>query len=297
MKKTLALVTALALGASAFGQTPVKDNYLFNHWSIGGGIITDLNLTVATTVTPNIQLRLVYDSYSHAVAIGNVFTKDIPEVGQINPYIHSFPVGDEGIHSNGLNIDNVVVTGKLNTGNLNLLMDFFPGKGAFHFTGGLILDLSGNIATISGVPTNKTGQPTMQDSDRGKKEAAGITTDLDGNVNVKVAYGLGTVRPYLGIGFGRAVDVKRRVSVNFDLGVAYIGGVHVYGENYMVDYPHLTKVELNQAWIDNPENRIDDKTLRETLGEDYDETVKWLNLANSFPVLPYARLTVNVRLF
>jgi hypothetical protein len=297
MKKTHALVTALALSVSAFAQAPKEDNYLFNHWSVGAGFLFDLNGQVATTITPNLQLRLVYDSYSHFLWIGNMFTKDIAEVGSLTPYVHSFPVGDNGVHTNGINIDDIVVTGKLNTANLNLLLDYFPGKSSFHFTGGLILDMSGNLATLSGVPTNKTGEPTMQPSDRGKKEIAGLTTDLDGNVNIRAAYGLSTVRPYLGIGFGRPVDVRKRVTVNFDLGVAYIGGVHVYGESYMDNYPNCTSVELNEAWINDPRNEIDGKTLREEMGEDYDEIVKYINLANKFPVLPYARLTINCRLF
>lgn len=297
MKKTLALVTALAFSAGAFAQTPTEDNYLFNHWSIGAGVITDMNFQVATTVTPHLQLRLVYDTYGHLVAVANMFTKDMPNVGSLTPFTHSFPVGDNGVHSNGINIDDVVVSGKMKSADLNLLVDYFPGKGSFHFTGGIILDMSGDIVSVSGTPTNKTGEPTMQPSDRGKKEIAGITTDLDGNVNLKAAYGLARVRPYLGIGFGRPVNVKKRVSVNFDLGVAYIGGIHAYAQNYMVDYPNATAVELNQAWIDNPENRIDDQTLKEMMGDSYGETVKWLNFTNSFPVLPYARLTLHVRLF
>ena len=297
MKKTLAILTALAVSAfcvNAYAQIPEQDNQLFNHWSVGVGPIFDLNAQVATTITPNLQLRVVFDTYNHYLKIGNIFTEKMEEVGSLTPFVHSFPVD---VHQNGLDIDEVKVTGNLKSGDLSFLLDFFPGQGNFHLTGGLVMDLSGNLVTATGVPANKSGQPTMQPSDRGKKAIAGITTDLDGNINLQAAYGLSTVRPYLGIGFGRAVDVKKRVSVNFDLGVAYIGGVHLYAENYMVNYPDPMKVELNEAWMNDPENTIDGKTIREYMGKDYDEAVKWLNFANKFPVLPYARLTINCRLF
>ena len=297
MKKTLTLLTALILGVSAYAQAPEQeDNQLFNHWSVGVGLLEDLHFQVAGTITPNLQVRLVYNTFQPYIGIIDAFTKKNPDIGSINPFTKRVDLPDGGIHQNGLNIDYLDLTAKYKSSSLNLLLDYFPSKtGSFHFTGGLIVDLSPNMLTASGVPGNNSGQPAVPSSDYGKKEIAGLTTDLDGNINLRASYGLKTVRPYLGIGFGRAVDLQKRVRVTVDLGVAYIGGLHVYGESYLDNYPNAQDVELNEAWMTN--TSIDGKTIKEHMGTDANDVIKYTNLANSFPVLPCARFTINCRLF
>ncbi|MBR5431021.1 MAG: hypothetical protein IK119_01405, partial [Bacteroidales bacterium] len=84
---------------------------------------------------------------------------------------------------------------------------------------------------------------------------------------------------------------------NFDLGVAYVGGVHVVAKNYYKNImenpenPTPVDVELNKAWIDaNPD-------IKDAMGADYDSITKIMNLANSFPIEPFIRFTLSVRLF
>jgi len=302
MKKTLTLVTVMALSlfsVNAFAQQHAEDcgedNYLFNHWSVGIGILEDLHIQVAGTITPDLQVRMVYNTLHPYLAIADNIVKKNTELNGINPLHETFDLGD-GIHTNGINIDKIDFTGSFKSRELNLLVDYFPSKkSSFHFTGGLILDLSPNMLKGTGTPLDENGEPGLQSSDYGTKEFAGITTDLEGNINMKACYGLKTVRPYVGIGFGRAVNTNKRVSVNFDLGVAYIGGLHVYAENYMIDYPNKIDVELNEDWAVN--NKINGKTIKETMGEEGEEFFKYTKTGNSFPVLPYLRFTINYRLF
>ncbi len=302
MKKTLTLVTMLALSlfsVNAYAQHHAEydgeDNYLFNHWSVGVGILEDIHFQVAGTITPNLQVRLVYNTLHPYISIADNIVQKHTELNGINPLHETFDLGD-GIHTNGINIDKIDFTGSFKSRELNLLVDYFPSKkSSFHVTGGLILDLTPNMFAGTGTPLSNDGQPALQPSDYGTKEFIGITTDLEGKVNGKVCYGLSTVRPYVGIGFGRAVNTNKRVTVGLDLGVAYTGGLHAYAENYMVDYPNKIDVELNEEWTIN--NEINGKTIKEHMGKDADKYIKYVNFANKFPILPYLRFTINCRLF
>ena len=297
MKKTTAILAALAItlfSVNASAQAPQKDNQLFNHWSVGLGILEDFHVQVAGTILPNLQVRVLYSTLTPYVGIANAATKK--SLGGINPYRTDIPVGDNGVHQNGLNIDKINLEAKLHSREIQLMVDFFPSKVSnFHLTGGVIFDITPNIVTASGTPVSNDGSAALQPSDMGQKEIAGITTDLNGVINLRAAYGLPTVRPYIGFGFGRPVDVEKRVSVNFDLGIAVIGGLHVYGENYMTNYPEPTTVELNSQWLNTAQ--VNGKSIAESMGSQSAKIAEYLDMANSFPILPYARIAVNVRLF
>ena len=75
------------------------------------------------------------------------------------------------------------------------------------------------------------------------------------------------------------------------MGVAFIGGAHLYSYDYSSG--SRVPVELNEAWINDPNNA----ELKANLGDSVNDIVPKLRMANNFPVMPYLRLTVNVRLF
>lgn len=290
MKKTLAIVTALVLCTQAFAQAP-KENVLFKHWSVGAGIglpLDGLNIQVATTILPNLQGRILYTDFSPVVSIADPIVQRMAGFG-IKPF--QYTITDINYHDKGLNIDEADLEGTVQQRDLSLLVDFFPGNGGFHLTGGVMFSMTPKLVTATGTPKSTNGKPVFEDeSDKGGTEFYGISTDKEGKVHAAVQYGTG-VKPYLGIGFGRPVSLKHRVGVNFDMGVAYIGGVHVMSKTYYKN-PDGKDVELNKAWIDsNPD-------LKDNIPADtYKQVEKWLPFANSFPVLPYLRFTINVRLF
>lgn len=138
---------------------------------------------------------------------------------------------------------------------------------------------------------NAQGGPAIDPSNYANTEIFGVTTDPEGKLHLDVKYGLQRIQPYLGVGFGRPVDVNGRVGFNFDLGVAYVGGVHVMAKSYFDNPEKPVDVELNKAWIDaNPD-------IKDAMGADYDSITKYMNLANSFPIEPFIRFTLSVRLF
>lgn len=288
MKKTTALVAALAVSlfsVNAFAQKSESQNesFFFNHWSVGVGLLEDFHIQAATTILPNLQLRVLYSTLHPYVGVADTFLKKNPNIGTINPFHYSFPVGYKG---NGMQIDNIDLDAQLLSREINLFLDFFPSEiSSIRFTGGVIIDLTPRIINATGTPN-----PALSQADR-DKEFFGISADPQGLVHMYATYGLKTIRPYLGIGFGRPVDVQKRVSVNFDLGVAYINGLHIYSESYFDDPNNPKPVELNEKWFN------DYPDAKNALGSSADKIIEYIGMANSFPVLPYARLTLNVRLF
>lgn len=297
MKKVLAIASAVALTLASFNaqaQIADQENVLFNHWSIGVGFgfSEGVQITAGTTILPNLQGRIVYNTLSPIVAIANpIVAKFAPEYS-INPVQATFQVG---VHQTSprIDVDEVNVNGNIHDRSLALLADFFPSKkSSFHITGGVMFNIHPQLVSLTATLVNKSSsEPAVDPSNYANTEFFGITTDPEGKVHLGVQSGLNVVQPYLGIGFGRAVSLKSRVSFNFDLGVTYIGGFHLMSKNYYNDPQKPVNVELNQAWIDaNPD-------IKENLKENYDTTVKYLNMVNGFPVQPYMRFTLAVRLF
>lgn len=283
MKKAFAILAALAISfisVSAYAQEQKKDNYLFNHWSIGVGVLEDFHIQVAGTILPNLQVRVMYNTSQPYIGLASAVLKNVPDVGAIDPFQKSIPVN---INQNGIKIDNLDVWAKLNSHELRFLVDFFPiRRSSFHVTGGLIVDLTPHLLQATATPN-----PPLSQADR-DKELYGISTDPNGVIHMYADYGLKAVRPYVGIGFGKPVNLEKRVSVSVDMGLAYIGGLHVYSQSYFNDPNKPVEVELNEAWV----NKYPD--IKDNIGA---EAPKYINIANNFPVLPYIRFAVNVRLF
>lgn len=297
MKKVLAIASAVALTLASFNaqaQIADQENVLFNHWSIGVGFgfTEGIQITAGTTILPNLQGRIVYNTLSPVVAIANpIVAKFAPEYG-VNPISATIAVG---IHETSprIDVDEVNVNGNIHDRSLALLADFFPSKkSSFHITGGVMFNIHPQLVSLTATLVNKSSsEPAIDPSNYANTEFFGITTDPEGKVHVGVQSGLNVVQPYLGIGFGRPVSLNSRVSFNFDLGVTYIGGFHLVSRNYYENPEKPVNVELNQAWIDaNPD-------IKENMKDNYDTVTKYLNMVNGFPVQPYMRFTLAVRLF
>ncbi len=297
MKKVLAIASAVALTLASFNaqaQVADQENVLFNHWSIGVGFgfTEGIQITAGTTILPNLQGRIVYNTLSPVVAIANpIVAKFAPEYG-VNPISATIAVG---IHETSprIDVDEVNVNGNIHDRSLALLADFFPSKkSSFHITGGVMFNIHPQLVSLTATLVNKSSsEPAIDPSNYANTEFFGITTDPEGKVHLGLQSGLNVVQPYLGIGFGRPVSLKSRVSFNFDLGVTYIGGFHLVSRNYYENPEKPVNVELNQAWIDaNPD-------IKENMKDNYDTVTKYLNMVNGFPVQPYMRFTLAVRLF
>ena len=154
-----------------------------------------------------------------AAPIGNMFA--VRAGMSIWPRITYKTDVDPGTNSKSfiLNKDGKIdVEGKANVTDFKLLLDYYPfKKSSFHVTAGAF------IGTPKVVTVYNSGQ-FLQKDEWGK---AGIqhgdykiASDENGNINLDVK--VHSFKPYLGVGFGRAIP-RKRVGVTFDLGVQFWG--------------------------------------------------------------------------
>lgn len=113
--------------------------------------------------------------------------------------------------------------GELNFTNGNVLVDFHPTNGIFHLTAGVFI--GANKLKAKGFLADHDGNPA--------KLKEGVTEwpylDFDGHrltlddANLDATLQLGkTIKPYFGLGVGRAI-ANKRVAFKFELGMIYQG--------------------------------------------------------------------------
>lgn len=279
MKKTLAVLVALAVSVAAFAQVK-NQNVLFKHVSLGVGIGDDLHAEVATTLTPWLQMRVMYSTLMPYVSLASPLADKLMPGATLSP-LH-VPV-NVNYKSAEINIDRVDIDGSINWHDINLLFDLYPARNSvFHFTVGAMFGLAPKMLVAEGKPT-----PALNQADWTTTRFMGVTTNKQGNIDIEARFAMSSVKPYVGIGFGRPVTKNNAVGVNFDLGVAYIGGIHIYSKDYYQNPDAPVDVEINSAWV-NSEPKVKEQVGAYT---------QYIDFVNSLPVLPVMRITLNVRLF
>ena len=293
MKKTLSFLISVALCTSmAFAQ----DTQMFNHLAVGGSIdlgTGNLGISFAMPIGPHFQVRLGYQSATPGIAMVSAIASSPKLLGQkLNPM--DITVKDINFHQNGVNIDEVHLTGAWHSRSIDLLFDYFPNKnGIFHITAGAYFSIHPSLVHVDGELKSNNGPVFVDESDKGKTSIYGITTDAEGKIHADVAYKLNVVKPYVGVGWGRTVKTTGSiVNFNFDMGLLFIGGMQLSSYNYQSGKPE--KVVLNTAWADQyPE--IKDK-LVETSFQGIN-AYQVLDALGKIPVAGVLRLNLNFRLF
>jgi hypothetical protein len=107
------------------------------------------------------------------------------------------------------NTDDVDYDFKLKMATVDALVDYFPMKGAFRVSGGLVYN--GNKIDVSGRPTG--GTYTLN----GNVYPASAVGSLNGEVDFR------KVAPYLGIGWGNAVAADKGWGLSSDFGILFQG--------------------------------------------------------------------------
>ena len=213
----MALAVVLLCGfPKAMAQS---DKNLFNHLSVGLSVGTDglIGFDVATPIGNYVQARLgmsIMPEFSYSTDVDYW-------------YEH---------HSKQGNVD---VKGKLHKSDFKLLFDFFPFKSlTFHFTTGFF---AGGEKLVS--IKNTEIPPGV-----GPGDGLVIGKYLVGFDDEGIARGevrVNGFKPYLGIGFGRAVP-KKRISVMCDLGVQFWGKPAVYGyDSYESKWTKITSEDVD----------------------------------------------------
>lgn len=265
MKKTFSLIIAVAV--SLMGMTArAQDTQIANHLAVGVTMGLDgVGLEVALPMTPYVQFRTGYSlfpyTYSRNVNFGQLeiggTTRDLSQTG----LKATLWKGGEG----------------------KLLADIYPGKKTgFHFTVGAyigpgkFLHADADFSkALSPSEYATLGITYGQGADK-----ISISTDSKGFVHADVMAGI--VRPYVGLGFGRAIKPGSRVRVSFDMGVLITGGIKLQSYNYLRNEKGDPAVITSRQLVDSDGKQVDDG---------------WVDKICGIPVLPMMKLNVFVRLF
>ncbi|MBP5506131.1 MAG: hypothetical protein J6X89_08560 [Bacteroidales bacterium] len=291
MKKLgIILLAALMLPVTAFSQ---DDAFFFNH--LGVGVTAGLDGfggEVGVTVNRNIQIRLGY-------SFSQLSTKNVPSYLQqpygqyVAPYL-SFPtesLPDDIKESfkipDGSSLD---LGGRTGTSQFKLLVDLYPSKTSlFHFTVGAF---TGDSHLIDVWTEPLPCDPAEYNNAYIVLGGERVGTDKNGQIKADVRmagmdYIWEGLKPYVGIGFGRAVP-RGRVSLGLDLGALYNpAGFKVYTYNLDGEDVEITT----------------DVVIRDIAGWDDAEVAKHqdiidqVNKYKSFGWFPMTRLRLNVRIF
>ena len=163
-------------------------------------------------------------------------------------------------YKNHGNTEQTEVEGKLKMGTLNMLLDIYPAPSStFHFTTGFYYGTSDEIVTAENT------KPVLGVD--GGLEIGDYIVGFDSEGYAKASIDVARFRPYVGLGFGRAVP-RKRFAFNFDLGVQFWGTPKVY-ENQTGTKQQLTK---------------------ENTGTDAGEVLKYISKVTVYPVINF-RLT------
>ena len=234
MKKAILLCLAACLFSANAGAQ------VFDHLSVGAALGTDgISIELAAPIGNHVDVRAGYGAALGLIGY-TVSGIQIPE----HP-------GDA--HSASVNVPLKI---NLGMNDARLLFNIYPSatKG-FHFTVGAYLG-SPCFArgTLTGMPSDYNSMGFDVDGYLVKARNGELVAEL-------CAPGLGgpsfAVKPYVGIGFGRAVDPDRRVSFSFDLGAQYQGNPGLWADGEGVT-GRVQKVQLTREQIQETADKIDE---------------------------------------
>jgi len=258
MKKQV-LMTLLALLSlqGIHAQSRYESYGLFDHLGVGVSLGTDgIGFDLAAPITDYAALRAGVSFWPKVK-----YTNDI-KINDNNPLI----------------ADHVDLEAKLNIFNFKLLADVYPFKGSsFHVTAGAFIgkkELASayNTSTFIKDPS-KYGRLGLKLGDYR------ITTDQAGNIKADAT--VNSFKPYVGVGLGRAVPKKSRVSVSCDFGVMFWGKPKV-GAMTRDDWGNETYHQFKHTELDE----YDDEDLKDAL-----------EIAEKISVFPVLNIRLSGRIF
>ena len=259
--KKIVILTVLSLflaGITAYGQG------FFNHMSLGIGAGTDgPTLQIAMPIGNHFSIRAA-GSYLPLI---NVYTKEINSSDFPQKIKDAYNM-EEG-QSVGLNLGIKTLEGKM-------LFDYYPSKyKSFHITAGVHV---GNSDIFNLTTTSLPMDPSNYAKDFVMIDGHRVGTDANGKLHAGIA--TAKVKPYIGIGWGRAIP-KNRVNCFFDFGSIFWG------------HPTPSAVDLDGKTVKMPA-----EVVKNDLGVEEDSAIyKGVKIGGKVIAAPILRLGINVKLF
>lgn len=217
MKKNILLIAVMLGFATVGANAQSKDSNLFNHLAIGVTAgTTGIGFDAAMPIGNYVYVRAGVD-FMPNIKINTDLDIDAPDISQ---YTTQYEIPEE-----------IEVEGKIGFTNGKLLFDVYPFKGSsFHVTAGAYFGSSKIVKAY-----NRKAY-VLQDlynyNQAYQLQKIGVELgdyflepDQDGNVEASIK--TASFKPYLGLGFGRAVP-KNCIGFMFDLGVQFWGSPKIY---------------------------------------------------------------------
>ncbi len=285
MKKLLLVCALATLGLSqSYAQLDEDDFGFFDHVSAGISLGTDgIGIEVAAPLTYNFAVRAGYSlmpkfKYSKGLDLG-LSDQDKADMAR-------------GTYKGAFLSPEVDLEGKLNMGDFKLLIDWYPFRSSsFHATAGFYIGRGTVVEVTNKRPFIKDGYDAgIELGDASSTVNYGMsryTLKPDENGNLKVEAKVNGFKPYLGIGFGRAVP-KGSVGVQFDLGVQFWGKPEVHGNMEYIE-PSTGQVVTRYEKINK--NRIISQN------KDYQDLKDAIKTIEKIGVYPVLNIRINGRIF
>lgn len=230
--KRLLLICALAI--AGIGQTCAQDMDaddlgIFNHVGAAVGIgTTGVSIDLAAPITPYVALRAGVD----------IFPKFTYKTDMKLSIDQNSQAAYQTMFPGSTLPKEVKISGNPDLGAGHVLIDLFPAKtSSFHVTVGAYFGKSdiANVWNTNCVDELKNIYRYNTSAQREALNLKKIGVDLgdyflepDDDGQIDATLKVKSFRPYVGIGFGRPVPMKSRITCNFDLGVQFWGKPEVY---------------------------------------------------------------------
>ena len=249
----------LTLGLS--NSRAQEDKMMFNHMSLGITAGLDgAGVEVVFPATDFLQLRCGY-SFIPVHLNGKVS-------------LGTFTLDDDSITLSDVPVNASIWKGGMG----NLMLDIYPSRtGSFHFVAGVYAGPGKLIG--SKVDARGYIEPEHYKTGLGRQ---GVSCSTDGEGFIHLDAAVMKAMPYLGLGFGRALNPDSRVCFNFELGAAYSGGIKLVAYDYSNPNKVTTSVLTSSVFVTESGNQLD--------GGIIDKLAR-------FPVLPMFKFGLYVRLF
>ena len=237
MKKIFFAITMMLLGLTG---TSAQDSNIFTHLGVGIGVGTPgIGIDLSTNVTDYVGVRAGVNIMPQFKYSTDVDIKNNTQLQQnYNDWVQAYPTLHPGGELPSATIPSKVdVEGKLKLTTGHILFDVYPGKsidwhltvGAY-FGGSKIVNVytkdDNQLADIAQYNTYVMGQGQQEYKIGAQLGDYFLEPDARGHIDadIKVA----GFRPYVGIGYGRAVPKNHTLGFQVDLGVQFWGTPKVY---------------------------------------------------------------------
>ena len=265
-KSFIALLAAVVLPFTANAQQSEDMGY-FKHLSASYSLGTDglIGFEVASPIGNYVTARMGY-SFMPAIKVDADINFDYK--------------GDQ---------KKAKMQGKLNMGDFKLLFDVHPfRKSSFKVVAGFYIgrETLVDVYTREPLDIGKANYGGVGKVQIGTNPTKMFGTDDEGHIKGRVR--VNSFKPYVGIGFGRAIP-KSLVNVSFDLGVQFWGTPKVE----LFSYANPKDVTEVSKWVQLTKEDFDETKTKARDKDGYDA----LKVVDKLTVYPVLNLRVNFRCF